>query len=93
MELFHAGTTLKKIGDSDTVVTSGGRVLAVVGVAQRIEDAQRTAYNKMKKICFDGIQYRNDIAARACRYVSNKEKVGKKNIIICNEDKEMFLKR
>ncbi|KAK2570668.1 Trifunctional purine biosynthetic protein adenosine-3 [Acropora cervicornis] len=69
VELLHAGTTLKKISDSDTVVTSGGRVLAVVGVAQRIEDAQKTAYNNMKKICFDGIQYRNDIAARACTYV------------------------
>lgn len=70
VELLHAGTTLKKISDSDTVVTSGGRVLVVVGVAQRIEDAQKTAYNNMKKICFDGIQYRNDIAARACTYVS-----------------------
>ena len=70
VELLHAGTTLKKISDSDTVVTSGGRVLAVVGVAQRIEDAQKTAYNNMKKVCFDGIQYRNDIAARACTYVS-----------------------
>ncbi|XP_068755360.1 trifunctional purine biosynthetic protein adenosine-3-like [Montipora capricornis] len=65
--VFHAGTTLTMTGHTETVMTSGGRVLAVVGVAQRIEDAQKTAYDSIKKICFDGIQYRSDIASKSCR--------------------------
>ena len=68
--MFHAGTAAKKIeGKEDkAVVTSGGRVLAIVGLAQGINDAQKTAYDGIRKICFDGIQYRSDIASRACRY-------------------------
>ena len=68
--MFHAGTAAKKIEgkEEEAVVTSGGRVLAIVGLAQRIIDAQKTAYDGIRKICFDGIQYRSDIASRACRY-------------------------
>ena len=70
--MFHAGTATKKIEgkEEEAVVTSGGRVLAIVGLAQGINDAQKTAYDGMRKICFDGIQYRSDIASRACRYGS-----------------------
>lgn len=67
--VFHAGTAVKAIeGKEEEVVTSGGRVMAIVGLAQGITDAQKTAYDSMRKICFDGIQYRSDIASRACRY-------------------------
>ena len=66
--LFHAGTAVKKSGSDEDVVTSGGRVIAVVGMAQTIHDSQKTAYQSIKKITFDGMQYRTDIAARACRY-------------------------
>lgn len=69
MVVFHAGTALKKNEGEEAVVTSGGRVMAVVGLAQGIDDAQKTAYESIKKISFDGIQYRNDIASRACRCV------------------------
>ena len=66
--MFHAGTAVKAIEGKEEVVTSGGRVMAIVGLAQGITDAQKTAYDSMRKICFDGIQYRSDIASRACRY-------------------------
>jgi len=68
--VFHAGTATKKIEgkEEESVVTSGGRVMAIVGLAQGLNDAQKTAYDGMRKICFDGIQYRSDIASRACRY-------------------------
>ena len=68
--MFQAGTAAKKIEgkEEEAVVTSGGRVLAIVGLAQGINDAQETAYDGIGKICFDGIQYRSDIASRACRY-------------------------
>ncbi|KAL9968520.1 hypothetical protein ACROYT_G020627 [Oculina patagonica] len=67
VEVFHAGTAAIKNGEETTVVTSGGRVMAVVGLAQEVNDAQKTAYESIQKISFDGIQYRNDIASRACR--------------------------
>ena len=68
--VFHAGTAAKKVEgkEEEAVVTSGGRVMAIVGLAQGIDDAQKTAYDGMRKVCFDGIQYRSDIASRACRY-------------------------
>ncbi|XP_020622899.1 trifunctional purine biosynthetic protein adenosine-3-like [Orbicella faveolata] len=67
--VFHAGTAAKMVEgkEEEAVVTSGGRVMAIVGLAQGINDAQKTAYDGMRKICFDGIQYRIDIASRACR--------------------------
>ena len=69
VEVFHAGTAIKQSEDEETVVTSGGRVMAIVGLAEGIKNAQKTAYEGIKKISFDDIQYRNDIASRACRYV------------------------
>lgn len=75
MVLFHAGTAVKKSGSDEDVLTSGGRVIAVVGMAQTIHDAQKTAYQSIKKITFDGMQYRTDIAARACRYAINTKQV------------------
>ena len=69
MVVFHAGTAIQKKEDEEVVVTSGGRVMAIVGMATAIEDAQKTAYDSIKKIFFEGIQYRNDIASRACKYV------------------------
>ena len=70
MVVFHAGTAIQTKEDEEVVVTSGGRVMAIVGMATAIEDAQKTAYDGIKKISFEGIQYRNDIASRACKYVN-----------------------
>lgn len=42
-------------------VTSSGRVLNVVGTGNSIEEARNKAYDKVKKIHFDNIYYRNDI--------------------------------
>lgn len=62
--MFHAGTARKETDKGKVTVTSGGRVLAVVGIAQSVDQARMKAYEAMNKICFDGIQYRKDIAAR-----------------------------
>jgi len=58
---FHAGTTLR---DGKTV-TSGGRVLCVVGLGDSVKMAQKQAYDVIEKIHFDGAQYRSDIGWRA----------------------------
>ncbi len=59
--VFHAGTTEK----DGVLVTSGGRVLNVVGIAKDIPEAVKRAYASVEKISFDGAHYRKDIAYRA----------------------------
>jgi phosphoribosylamine---glycine ligase len=58
---FHAGTTLK----GDTLESSGGRVLCVVGLADSVRNAQQAAYETINHINFEGMQYRRDIGYRA----------------------------
>ena len=59
--VFHAGTALR----DGTLVTSGGRVLTVVGRGPSYEAAIDTAYNAASKIHFDGMQFRRDIGQKA----------------------------
>lgn len=49
-----------KIQDGD-LVTSGGRVLSVVGIAETPELAKKEAYNKIQSVKFERMYYRNDI--------------------------------
>jgi phosphoribosylamine--glycine ligase len=58
---FHAGTALV----DDKLVTAGGRVLCVVGLADSVRGAQTAAYDAVNQIAFDGMQYRRDIGYRA----------------------------
>ena len=58
---FHAGTTLV----DGKLLTSGGRVLCVVGLADSVRGAQSVAYETVNRISFDGMQYRHDIGYRA----------------------------
>lgn len=59
--VFHAGT--KRQGDD--IVTSGGRVLNIVGVGRDIREARDIAYDAVGEIKFDKMEYRTDIAHRA----------------------------
>ena len=60
-KVFHAGTARR---DSD-VVTSGGRVLCVVGLGENVKEAAGAAYDATAKICWDGVYLRRDIGHRA----------------------------
>lgn len=60
--VFHAGTAL---GPDGGIVTSGGRVLGVVGLGAGIAEARDAAYANAGRISFDGKQNRTDIAAKA----------------------------
>ena len=60
---FHAGTTFV----DGHLVTSGGRVLCVVGLGDSVKMAQRQAYQAVEKIQFNGMQYRHDIGWRAIK--------------------------
>ncbi len=59
-KIFHAGTALKE----NQIVTNGGRVLGVTAWAKDLKSAQIAAYIAVKKIHFDGAQFRRDIAAK-----------------------------
>ncbi|MFL5869591.1 MAG: phosphoribosylamine--glycine ligase [Solirubrobacterales bacterium] len=62
VEITHAGTARRKDG---AIVTAGGRVLNVTGVAPDPAAARQRAYDAAAMIDFDGKQLRTDIAARA----------------------------
>jgi phosphoribosylamine--glycine ligase len=51
--------------NGENVVTSGGRVLCVVGLGESVADAQEIAYARTKKIHWNNVYYRNDIGHRA----------------------------
>ena len=59
--IFHAGT---KCVDGN-IVSAGGRVLCVTGLGVDIRQALNAAYERIRPIRFDGMQYRKDIGWRA----------------------------
>ncbi|NIR41804.1 MAG: phosphoribosylamine--glycine ligase, partial [Actinobacteria bacterium] len=60
VRIFHAGTTSTEAG----LVTSGGRVLNIVGIGTDVAAARDTAYAAAGKIEFDGKHFRTDIGER-----------------------------
>lgn len=63
--VFHAGTANEHICDANScrsaVVTSGGRVLGVTAIGDTHDQAREKAFDNVKRISFEGMQYRNDI--------------------------------
>jgi phosphoribosylamine---glycine ligase len=64
-EVTHAGTA-ERDGE---IVTAGGRVLNVTGLGATPAEARDRAYDAASRISFEGMQVRNDIAARAVERV------------------------
>jgi len=60
-KVFHAGTAT----DGSNVVTSGGRVLCVVGLGDAVAEAAKQAYAAADKIDWNGVYCRRDIGHRA----------------------------
>jgi phosphoribosylamine---glycine ligase len=65
VQVFHAGTTLDGTG---RVVTSGGRVLSVTGIAVDLESALTSAYKAADLISFEGKYARRDIGQKGLRH-------------------------
>jgi len=61
--VFHAGTALQ----DGEVVTNGGRVLGVTGLGENIREAIEKTYQAVRKISWEGVHYRTDIAQKALR--------------------------
>jgi phosphoribosylamine--glycine ligase len=55
--VFHAGTKR----DNDTIITNGGRVLAVTSLGDNFEEAIKKSYQNIEKLHFDTMYYRKDI--------------------------------
>ena len=61
--VFHAGTALV----DGELITSGGRVLCVTALGDSVKLAQARAYDALRSIHFDGVQYRRDIGLHAIK--------------------------
>jgi phosphoribosylamine--glycine ligase len=59
--VFHAGTRLDAAG---SLLTAGGRVLAVTGLGDTFDDAQRRSIEFARAVVFAGRQLRSDIGWR-----------------------------
>lgn len=55
--VFHAGTKIVR----QDLTTNGGRVLGVSATGNTLKEALEKAYKAIKKISFEGMQYRKDI--------------------------------
>jgi phosphoribosylamine--glycine ligase len=71
-EVTHAGTA-ERDGE---VVTAGGRVLNVTGLGTSPAEARERAYDAARRISFEGMQIRTDIAARAVERVPSQFEKG-----------------
>jgi phosphoribosylamine--glycine ligase len=56
--VFHSGTAQQ----GEHLVTNGGRIVSVTGVADRLEEARALAYQGAGLISFRGARYRSDVA-------------------------------
>ena len=63
--VFHAGT---KIDNQNNLVSSGGRVLNVIGYGNTLKDAIDDAYRIVKKIKYDSMFFRKDIGKKGLDY-------------------------
>ena len=61
LKVFHAGTRV----DGADIITSGGRVLCVVGLGDTVAEAQQIAYEGVAKVSWQNAYFRRDIGHRA----------------------------
>ncbi len=64
--IYHAGTANN---DNNELVTSGGRVLTVVGIADTLQEARDLAYSRIESVQFENMHYRNDIGDKSLKGV------------------------
>src|SRR5262245_30377627 len=65
--VFHAGTAKR----DNAIVTSGGRVLTIVGRGRDYSEAIARAYHGVSKVSFSGMHYRRDIGQKALALSAN----------------------
>ncbi|HAF15893.1 MAG TPA: phosphoribosylamine--glycine ligase [Blastocatellia bacterium] len=58
LQVFHAGTSRAETGD---YLTTGGRVLGITAAGATLPQALGSCYRAIKKVTWEGMQYRRDI--------------------------------
>lgn len=66
--VFHAGTTL---GEDGSTLTNGGRVLAITGKGNSVENALENAYNGVAQITWQDEYHRKDIGQDILRLINH----------------------
>jgi len=66
-KVFHAGTAMS----GSDVVTAGGRVLCATALGENVTTAQKSAYELLHQISWQGVEFRTDIAYRAIAREAN----------------------
>lgn len=69
--VYQAGTAQNADGK---IVTAGGRVLTVVGMADTLQKARDLAYNRAQGIDFKNAHYRNDIGDKSLKGENGNER-------------------
>lgn len=67
--VYHAGTAKDADG---RIITSGGRVLTVVGISGTLQEARDLAYSRARTIGFKNAHYRNDIGDKSLKGASRQ---------------------
>jgi phosphoribosylamine--glycine ligase len=65
VQVFFAGSK----ASHNNILTSGGRVLAVTGMSESLQDAINKTYKQMGKINFEKIYYRKDLGKDLLEYL------------------------
>ena len=66
VKIFHSGTAI----ENGMIVSNGGRVLCISALGSDIIEAQKIAYDAVKKVTWDGVYYRTDIGDKAIRLLN-----------------------
>ncbi len=64
---FHCGTGMDE--ETGRLVTSGGRVLNIVGKGRTLRESITNAYRGVSSVQFEGMYYRRDIGAKGLKYL------------------------
>ncbi|KRF20887.1 phosphoribosylamine--glycine ligase [Nocardioides sp. Soil797] len=84
VDVIHAGTAIVETDAGErSLVTAGGRVLAVRAVGYDIDDARARAYAAADLISFEGMQRRSDIAAEPLGVVEGASALREPAIVVC----------
>jgi phosphoribosylamine--glycine ligase len=66
VKIFHSGTAIR----NGNIVTNGGRVICVTALGSDVRQAQKIAYDAVKKVTWNGVYYRTDIGDKAMKLLS-----------------------
>ena len=66
LKIFHSGTAIH----NGKIVTNGGRVLCVTALGRDAKQAQKIAYDAVKKVTWTGVYYRSDIGDKAIKILA-----------------------